>query len=358
MRPLAESVVQPALIGSIGILLVIAATTLLRHRRLTFASAMLWVGMGLTGVLGAALLPFASPLGELLGVLPAALFTGVVAVLLGTIAFLLALHVSRLERDQQDLAEHVALAATSPPTLSNKGRPVLAIVPAFNEERSVAGVVAGLRGLGLAVLVIDDGSQDATASAAKAAGAEVLPLPINLGVGGALRAGFRYALRHGFAAVVQSDGDGQHPPQAVAELLASWDPTSTDLLVGSRYRDGYGDVEGSARRLAIRTLARLASRAARAQITDSTSGLRIIGPELLEELADKLQRHYLGDTFEMMYAAGRAGYLIGEVPVVMAPRAHGSSTATSTTAARLTVRALLTAVLGFYQPFRPRRPRP
>ncbi len=129
---------------------------------------------------------------------------------------------------------------------------VLLIVPALDEERSVAGVVERARALGYDVCVVDDGSADRTAQRAGEAGAVVLRLPVNLGVGGALRCGFRWALDNGYDVVVQVDADGQHDPGQAALLLDAMRETGADMVVGSRFADGEGDYEvNSVRRLAI-----------------------------------------------------------------------------------------------------------
>src|ERR1700694_2192010 len=107
---------------------------------------------------------------------------------------------------------------------------ILLVVPAFNEERSVAGVVGAARRLGYDVCVVDDGSSDRTARLAGEAGAQVLRLPVNLGVGGALRCGFRWALEHGYDTVVQVDADGPHGPAKVGELIKVLRASGADLV--------------------------------------------------------------------------------------------------------------------------------
>lgn len=353
MRAVTPTLLQQALLGSLSTLLIATSTVLLRRRRLAFANAMLWVGMGTLGIIGALALPFVNTIGALIGVLPAAVFAGVASILLGTIAFILALQASRLERGLQDTSEAVGIKSVHPELRPASDDDVLALVPAYNEVRSIDAVVSSLRRLGLQVLVVDDGSSDGTGAQARRSGASVLALPTNLGVGGALRAGLRYARTQGFSAVVQCDGDGQHPAAAVQALLEGR-ATGIDLLIGSRFTRGFASVQGLARRSAIRALARSASGAVGHPITDSTSGLRIIQEPLLSELAETMPPHYLGDTFEVVYAAGRAGYEVRELPVEMVARQHGSSTATAATAAKMTLRAIITAGLRVHQTLRPR----
>jgi glycosyltransferase involved in cell wall biosynthesis len=216
------------------------------------------------------------------------------------------------------------------------------IVPAFNEQATVGSVVSELRSFGYQVLVVDDGSRDATAMKAREAGAEVLRLPMNQGVGGALRAGFKFAVRHGYDSVVQCDADGQHLPQEVAALLTVVDRQPSDMVIGTRFGTaGQGYSVAQHRRGAMRLLARLASRATRTPITDATSGFRLIRQPLLGAFARDFPCHYLGDTFEALVAAGKAGYSVREIPVQMAQRQVGQSSASFGSALRLTIRAAI-----------------
>jgi glycosyltransferase involved in cell wall biosynthesis len=205
---------------------------------------------------------------------------------------------------------------------------VLVIVPALDEERTVADVVRAATSHGHPVCVVDDGSTDATAERARQAGATVLSLPLNLGVGGALRCGFRWALAHGYATVVQVDADGQHSPAEIEALIDALEESGADMVIGTRFADGSGTYEvNGGRRFAMRLLAWRASRATRRNVTDSTSGFRAIRRPLLDRFARDYPVEYLGDTVEALIDAGRAGYRIVERPIAMAPRAHGTSTA-------------------------------
>jgi glycosyltransferase involved in cell wall biosynthesis len=205
---------------------------------------------------------------------------------------------------------------------------VLVVLPAYNEEETVAGVVGAVRAQGVDALVVDDGSTDGTAAAAEAAGAAVVRLPVNLGVGGALRCGFRYAVRSGYDVALQLDADGQHDPAAVPLLLERLRATGADMVVGSRFVHGAPGYEVHAgRRIAMRVLARRASWSVGAPITDATSGLRAIRQPLLGEFARDYPVEYLGDTVEAIVIAGRRGARIVECPVGVSARTSGRPSA-------------------------------
>jgi len=220
------------------------------------------------------------------------------------------------------------------------------VVPAFNESQSIGEVVSALRKAGLPVLVVDDGSSDSTSVMASSAGGEVLKLPINLGVGGALRAGFRFAIANRYDAVVQVDADGQHPVDQVPRLIQAAVSQDAHLVIGSRYLAPDSTlIPTSGRRLAMRILASYVSLTAGYRITDSTSGFRIIREPLLSEFAREFPTHYLGDTFEATVNALRAGYRVAEVPASLSPRRVGESATSNAMAVLLVFRALVLTTL-------------
>ncbi len=205
---------------------------------------------------------------------------------------------------------------------------VVAVVPAFNEEGSVGQVVRGLDAAGIPVCVVDDGSSDATARVAREAGATVLSLPVNLGVGGALRCGFRWVVEAGYDVAVQVDADGQHDPAQVTLLIDALVAQGADMAIGSRFAAGAGDYRVSrGRRAGMRLLERRAAAATGTQILDATSGFRAIRQPLLAHFADDYPVEYLGDTVEALILAGKFGAKVVEVPVAMAARQHGEPSA-------------------------------
>lgn len=199
----------------------------------------------------------------------------------------------------------------------------LVVMPAFNEEECVGDVVREVQQHlpGVSILVVDDGSVDNTAEVAQTAGATVASLPFNLGVGGAMRFGFKYAVMNGYECVVQIDSDGQHDPQTVSQLIAKLD--EYDLVLGARFA-GTGDyVVKGPRSWAMRFLAFTLSRVCKTPLTDTTSGLRASGPAAIELFAENYPAEYLGDTIEALVIAAKNGLRITQVPVAMRARAGG-----------------------------------
>lgn len=227
---------------------------------------------------------------------------------------------------------------------------VLVVIPALNEENSVADVVRDVRDAipHARCVVIDDGSRDATADRAGAVGADVLRLPFNLGVGGAMRAGYRFAQAHGYGVVIQVDGDGQHDPTMIPELVARLD--EADLVIGARFagRGDYG-VRGP-RKWAMRLLAVVISRVARTPLTDVTSGFKAAGPRAVALFAEEFPAEYLGDTIEALVIGARAGLRIRQVPVAMRSRQAGTPSHRPVKAAVYLVRACAAFALAMIRP--------
>ena len=204
-------------------------------------------------------------------------------------------------------------------------RAVLVIVPAHNEAESLGGVLAELRQHAgdYDVLVVNDGSTDETAAVARAAGYPVLDMCFNLGIGGAVQAGFKYALEHGYEIAVQLDGDGQHPPDQLDALVAPVRAGECEMSIGSRFLGG-GDYEGSvSRRVGTRILSWICVVVTGRRITDATSGFRAFGPKALRYLASFYPADYPEP--EAIVLLSRRGLAIREVSVRMRPRQAGRS---------------------------------
>lgn len=201
----------------------------------------------------------------------------------------------------------------------------LVIIPAWNEEAIVGRTVAEVRQAlpGVAIVVIDDGSRDATVAIARSGGAEVLELPFNMGVGAAMRAGFLYAQRNGFDYVVQVDADGQHNPANIPLLIEPLRDGRADIVIGSRFAVDTGYVISGPRKWAIGMLSFVLTRISGVRLTDVTSGFRAANRRALEQYVRHYPNEYLGDTVDSLVVAVKAGYRVVEVPVRMRTRQGG-----------------------------------
>jgi glycosyltransferase involved in cell wall biosynthesis len=250
-------------------------------------------------------------------------------------------------------AEAAPAPAPAPPASSAR---TLVILPALNEEAALAAVLKELAVTcpQLDVLVVDDGSTDATASRATAAGALVMRLPFNLGVGGAMRAAYRWGRDRGYTQVIQVDADGQHDAAELATLLEvqAADP-SVDIVIGSRFA-GKGDyaVRGP-RRWAMRMLSVGMTMIVGTDVKDPTSGFRLVNRRALNLFAEHYPEEYLGDTVEALVMAHRTGLTMRQVPVVMRVRETGTASTNPFRSAVYLVRVIVAIGLAMVR----RRPR-
>lgn len=198
----------------------------------------------------------------------------------------------------------------------------IAVIPAYNESKTLPGVLADLAAEmpGMDVVVVDDGSADGTDRAARAAGAVCVRLPFNVGQGGALSAGFRYAVDRGYDRVVQVDGDGQHRADQIRRLLGVAD-SGVDLVIGNRFASG-GYQIGVTRRLAMALLRWEVRAISGRRYRDPSSGFRAIAEPLLSAFVSDYPSEFL-ESVESLVAATRAGYRVDEMPVKMNQRAGG-----------------------------------
>jgi glycosyltransferase involved in cell wall biosynthesis len=240
----------------------------------------------------------------------------------------------------------IGSVSTRKPTLAR----TLVVMPAFNEEASVAAVVREVfeKAPGVGLLVVDDGSIDATSAVAREAGARVATLPFNLGVGGAMRVGFRFAIENDYDNVIQIDSDGQHDPVSVPALVRELE--SADLVLGARFA-GEGDYRATGpRRWAMVVLAAILSRSSGTTLTDTTSGYRASGPRAVAIFAEHYPAEYLGDTIEALVIASRSGLVIRQIPVAMRPRAGGVPSHNPFKSTAYLGRAALALVFAFIRP--------
>ena len=206
---------------------------------------------------------------------------------------------------------------------------VLVIIPAFNESGAIVRTVrdvlaAGTPGLPVDALVVDDGSSDDTAARAKMAGALVVRLPFNLGIGGAVQTGYRYAWAHGYDIAVQVDGDGQHDTLYLKDVVGPVADGRVDMCIGSRFLAGKEGFRSSVlRRSGIRFFSFLIRLLTGLTIQDTTSGFRACGRRLIGVFASYYPHDYPEP--EAIVVARRLGCSVVEVPVVMRPRSSGAS---------------------------------
>lgn len=207
-----------------------------------------------------------------------------------------------------------------------QNKKILIIIPAYNEARAIKSLVKEIKTKHpkVSILVVNDGSLDQTRREAEAAGAWVVSLPYNLGIGGAVQTGFKIADEEDFDIAVQMDGDAQHDPASLSDLLKPVLTGSLDLCIGSRFLAPDSVFQSTLmRRIGIRFFSLLLQCLIGIHLTDPTSGYRAINKKLIREFAN----YYPADfpEPEAIKVAKRLGARIGEVPVKMRKRLGGIS---------------------------------
>jgi hypothetical protein len=225
----------------------------------------------------------------------------------------------------------------------------VAIVPAFNEEQSVARVIDELRVFDpdLEIVVVDDGSTDRTAEAARNRGAHVVRLPFNLGIGGAVQTGFRYAWEHGFDVAVRVDGDGQHDARELGAVLEPVLAGACDIAVGSRFIAVAGYRTSRPRRIGIRLLAWCVSTLTRQRITDPTSGFQAANRLGIRLFAADYPHDYPEAEATVMVFKHRLR--LKEVPVAMRAREGGRSSITTVRSVYYMVKVMLAIFVALFR---------
>jgi glycosyltransferase involved in cell wall biosynthesis len=228
-----------------------------------------------------------------------------------------------------------------------RDNPNLAVVPAYNESATVAAVVRELNATApdFDVLVVDDGSTDATAELARAAGARVLRLPFNLGIGGAVQSGFAFALENGYERMIQVDGDGQHVGDEISTLRDAMDgDPRLDMVCGSRFLTDNGYLAPISRRTGIHIFAFLLSRIVGQRVTDPTSGFRLYNRRAIALFARDYPHDY--PEVEAVLMVHHHQLRMREVPVKMLERGGGVSSIRSGKSAYYMVKVLLAIFVG------------
>jgi glycosyltransferase involved in cell wall biosynthesis len=245
------------------------------------------------------------------------------------------------------------VAAAAPPTVDPRLGEVrrVAVVPALNEEHTIGSVIDELRAFdpGLDIVVVDDGSVDGTWRVASAKGAHVLRLPFNLGIGGAVQTGFRYAFEHGYDIAVRVDGDGQHDASQLGRVLEPVLSGDADIVVGSRFASDLssGYRSSRSRRLGIRLLAGVVSRIVGQRVTDPTSGFQALNREGIALFARDYPHDY--PEVEATVMVFRHRLRLREVPVEMRERGSGRSSITALRSIYYMVKVLLAIFVGLFR---------
>ena len=227
----------------------------------------------------------------------------------------------------------------------------VAIVPALNEAENIGRVIDELRAFdpGLDVVVVDDGSLDGTAQAAAAKGVRVLRLPFNLGIGGAVQTGFRFAFENDYDIAVRVDGDGQHDPAQLDRVLAPVLNGEADIVVGSRFAaiGASGYRSSRTRRIGILLLAWVVSRIVGQRVTDTTSGFQALNREGIALFARDYPHDY--PEVEATVMVFRHRLRLTEVPVEMRERAAGSSSIGALSSVYYMVKVLLAVFVAMFR---------
>ena len=201
----------------------------------------------------------------------------------------------------------------------------LIIIPAYNEEENIEKTVEAILrdSSGFDYVIINDCSKDNTRKICEEKGYNIVNLPINLGIGGAVQTGYKYAIRNGYDMAVQVDGDGQHDPKFLEEMASYLEKHNVDMVIGSRFIEKQGFQSSGLRRVGIRFFTCLIRVLTGKKITDPTSGLRMVGKNVLQIFSEEYPKDYPEP--ETVVGILRRGMKVEEIPVIMYEREGGVS---------------------------------
>lgn len=227
---------------------------------------------------------------------------------------------------------------------------LLIIIPCYNEAESLPVLLPQLKALHLpgyrvSVAIVNDASKDATAAVARQQQVTVLDLPVNLGIGGAMQTGFRYAHTHHFDLALQLDGDGQHPPAEISKLLQCYEQQQPNVVIGSRFLKKEGFQSSQARRAGIKYFHWLNRLFTGNSVYDSTSGFRLLDKKAISRAAAFYPDEYPEPESLVLFA--KAGLKIAETPVVMKYRESGVSSIRSFTSVYYMVKVTISMFFAF-----------
>ncbi len=228
---------------------------------------------------------------------------------------------------------------------------IAVIIPAYNEEKTVGEVVGRVKALGQGfdVVVINDSSRDRTAQSAEAAGATVIELPYNLGIGGAVQTGFKYAVMKGYDGCVQVDGDGQHPPEEITKLVEPLFADGYDIIIGSRFIGQTNYRVPVMRAIGIKIISVFLRVVCGMTVKDTTSGFRALSRRAMAFFATDYPQDYPEP--ESLLFAHKKRFKVMEVSTEMKDREHGISSITPFRAAYYMTKVLLAMTIDLFRQF-------
>jgi glycosyltransferase involved in cell wall biosynthesis len=222
---------------------------------------------------------------------------------------------------------------------------ILVTILAYNEEANIANIIERVSNVlpDVSIAVINDGSEDDTEACARQAGVDVINLPFNLGIGGAMQTGLKLAISRGFDVVVRMDGDGQHPPEKIPDLLAPVMKSEADIAVGTRFLGGgSGSREVSfPRRAGIFFFSLLATWFSGRKVSDATCSFQAINQQAAIFLDNNMEQDH--PEVDGWILLGRAGFRVKEIPMVIHPRRAGVSSINTLRALYFLVKVTITA---------------
>lgn len=234
------------------------------------------------------------------------------------------------------------------------------VIPAFNEEKAIANVVSEIHqasakaNLTYVPVVVNDCSTDNTGQIIAQLDCVAIQLPVNLGIGGAVQTGFKYAYRNGFTHAVQVDGDGQHPPAEIEKLYQFMEAKNYDVVIGSRFIEKQGFQSSFMRRVGINYFRWLNKMLVGKEIFDSTSGLRMLNRKTLAVVNNDYPDEYPEPEAVVLYS--KHGLSIGEVPVLMRERQGGVSSIGTFASLYYMVKVTLAILFTFLRQIRKQNP--
>lgn len=233
----------------------------------------------------------------------------------------------------------------------NRLERILVIIPAYNEEDSIGRVIEDVRTNcpQMDILVVNDGSADHTSDRARASGVVVLDLPFNLGIGGGMQTGYKYAAEKGYDIAIQVDGDGQHDPKEIPKLLQTLEERKVDVAIGSRFITDLEYKATTMRRVGITVLSKVISIMVRQKITDPTSGFRASRKKAIQLFAVNYPQDYPEP--EVVVLLSKSGLKMAEVPVKMSQRYSGESSITKIRSIYYMVKVLLAIFVDWFKKY-------